>query len=193
MSNFIFSWPGCPVYNHLLEGGLRWFHSRSYDADTAPLMHGCVYPCMKIETQNGINLSGTFAVYYTGNGNSVPMTLAGEIRQWPIEWVVAEAMHANRAIAEAPAPRFLETVEGQAALAAACGMYAAARAENPQLEIALTWTSPGWRVIEVGAGNREQVQPYYVGQWNQQPRFSTTASPPLLWRPTVDPRCWWAK
>ena len=192
MSTLILAWPGCPVYN-VTDDGLRWFHSRSYDAGSAPLLTGCVYPGMRIATEYGINMSGTFAVYYTGTGGTVPMTLAGEVRQWPIEWVVAEAMHANRAAAEAPAPRFLETVEGQGALAAACAMYAAARDADPDREVAIAWAGTSWRLVTVGEGNRESVQPYFVGQYRQNPKFATTASPPLLWRPAVDPECWWAK
>jgi len=190
MSALILEWTGCPVYN-MTDEGLRWFHSRSYDAGSAPLMSGCVYPAMRIITEHGMNLSGTFSAYYTGTSGLVPMILGGEIRQWPAEWVVAEAMHQNAAEAAAPAPKYLQTVEGQRALAAACGMYAVARDQNPEREVALCWNGNGWRLVTVGPGHGP-VQPYDVGQNGGSPRFTTDASPPMLWRPVMDPDCWWA-
>ena len=190
MTTLMLAWPGCPVYN-MTDDGLRWCHSRSYDAGSAPLVPGCVYPAMRIVTENGINLSGTFSVYYTGTGGTVQMTLAGESRPWPVEWVVAEAMHVNATAAATKEPTFLQTVEGQAALAAACAMYAVAKEADPSAAIALAWQGNGWRLVNVGPGTGP-VQPYYVGQYRSAPHFSTDASPPALWRPTMDPDCWWA-
>ena len=190
MSTLILAWPGCPAYT-LTSAGLRWFYSATiHDAGSAPLLTGCVYPAMRIVTEYDGNMAGRFSVYYTGTGGTVPMTLAGEPRQWPIEWVLAEAMQANRNATTATPPLFLETVEGQAALAAACAVYAAARDTNPSCEVALAWAGNGWRLVTVGAASRSAVQPYYVGQRGRRiPHFATDAAPPALWRPTMDPDC----
>ena len=94
--NLMLVWPGCPAYN-LISDGLRWFYSATiHDAGSAPLMSGCVYPQMRIATEYDGIMAGRFSVYYTGTGGTVEMRIAGEVRQWPIEWVVAEAMQANR-------------------------------------------------------------------------------------------------
>ena len=180
----ILNWAGCPEYKHTIDG-IAWIGSRSYDVGSAPLLSGCVYPAMRIITEHGMNLSGSFELHYTGTGGLVPMFLAGQIRQWPIEWVVAEAMYQNAAEAAAPAPKYLQTIEGQRALAAALAVYAARAAKGGE-EWAIEW-QPGrfWCVVPVGPGNEANVQPWVVSQYDR-PQISEKM-PPRLFRPVTAP------
>jgi hypothetical protein len=181
----ILSWAGCPEYKHTIDG-IVWIGSRSYDVGSAPLVSGCFYPNARIFIESGLNLSGSFELHYMGSGETVPMFLAGEIRQWPAEWVIAEAMYANAAEAAAPPTPFLQTVQGQRALAAALAVYAARAAKGGE-EWAIEW-QPGrfWRVVPVGPGNEANVQPWVVSQYSDRPQTSAEM-PPRLFRPVTAP------